>query len=45
MSIHQSGTIPSYNATWFYPENNTALRLHLSDLRMILRTATERMAD
>ena len=44
-SIQQNGLIPSYNATWFYPENNTALRLHISDLRMILRTATERMAE
>jgi hypothetical protein len=38
------GSLPSYNATWFYPENNAALRLHLSDLRMILRTVTERLA-
>jgi hypothetical protein len=37
--------MPSYSATWFYPENNGALRLHLSDLRMILRTVTERLAE
>jgi len=36
---------PSYIATWFYPEINGALRLHLSDLRMILRTVTERIVD
>lgn len=36
---------PSYSAMWFYPENNGALRLHLSDLRMILRTITERLSD
>ena len=36
---------PSYSAMWFYPENNVALRLHLSDLRMILRTITERLSD
>jgi len=40
-----NGTMPSYNATWFYPENNTALRLHLSDLRMILRTVTDRLTE
>jgi hypothetical protein len=34
-----------YNATWFYPEINGALRLHLSELRMVLRTITERMAE
>uniref|UniRef100_A0A6C0AMV0 Uncharacterized protein n=1 Tax=viral metagenome TaxID=1070528 RepID=A0A6C0AMV0_9ZZZZ len=39
------GSMPNYNATWFYPENNGALRLHLSDLRMILRTVTERLAE
>jgi hypothetical protein len=44
-SIQQNGTTPSYNATWFYPEINGALRLHLSDLRIILRTVTERMAE
>jgi len=44
LATQQSGSIPSYNATWFYPENNAALRLHLSDLRMILRTVTERLA-
>lgn len=36
---------PSYVATWFYPEINGALRLHISDLRMILRTVTERLHD
>ena len=37
--------VPSYLATWFYPEINGALRLHLSDLRTILRTVTERLAE
>jgi len=37
--------IPSYNAMWFYPENNVALRLQISDLRIILRTVTERLTD
>lgn len=37
--------VPSYIAMWFYPENNAALRLHISDLRMILRTVTERLTD
>ena len=36
---------PEYSSTWFYPEINGALRLHVSDLRMILRTITERLAD
>ena len=40
-----NGTMPSYNATWFYPENNAALRLHISDLRMILRTVTDRLTE
>ena len=44
-SFQQNGQMPSYNATWFYPEINGALRLHLSDLRMILRTVTERLAE
>lgn len=39
-----SNPIPSYTTTWFYPEINGALRLNLSDLRMILRTITERLA-
>jgi len=39
-----SQTTPSFNAMWFYPEINGALRLHISDLRMILRTVTERLA-
>jgi len=46
--IQQNGSSnvsPSYIATWFYPEINGALRLHLSDLRMILRTVTERLCD
>jgi len=43
-TITSSGIIPSFNATWFYPEINTALRLNISDLRMILRTITERLA-
>ena len=37
--------IPEYTSMWFYPEINGALRLHLSDLRMILRTITERLGD
>lgn len=41
---NQNG-LPSYNATWFYPEINGALRLHISDLRSILRTVTERLAE
>ena len=44
-TIQQSGSTPAYIATWFYPEINGALRLHLSDLRTILRTVTERLAD
>jgi hypothetical protein len=36
---------PQYNSMWFYPEINGALRLHISDLRMILRTITERLAE
>lgn len=40
-----NGSIPSYNATWFYPEINGALRLHISELRTILRTITERLAE
>ena len=34
-----------YHSMWFYPEVNGALRLHTSDLRMILRTVTERLAE
>jgi hypothetical protein len=44
-TIQQNGSTPSYVATWFYPEINSALRLHLSDLRTILRTVTERLAE
>ena len=40
-----TGSMPLYSATWFYPETNGALRLHLSDIRMVLRTVTERMVD
>lgn len=43
--IQQNGTTPIYNATWFYPEMNGALRLHLSDIRMALRTITDGMAN
>lgn len=43
--IQQNGGVPSYVATWFYPEINGALRIHLSDLRTILRTVTERLAE
>jgi len=35
----------AYHSNWFYPEINSALRLHTSDLRMILRTVTERLAE
>lgn len=42
--VQQNGTMPIYNATWFYPESNGALRLHLSDIRMALRTITDGMA-
>jgi hypothetical protein len=35
----------SFNSMWFYPEINGALRLQVSDLRMILRTVTERLAE
>jgi len=35
----------TYHSMWFYPEVNGALRLHTSDLRMILRTVTERLAE
>lgn len=41
----QNSTMLPYNAMWFYPENNAALRLHVSDLRMVLRTITERISD
>jgi hypothetical protein len=44
-TIQQNGNTPSYVATWYYPEMNGALRLHLSDLRTILRTVTERLAE
>ena len=44
-SIQQNGSIPSYIATWFYPEINSALRLNLSDVRTVLRTVTERLAE
>ena len=40
-----NGSMPSYNATWFYPEMNGALRLHVSELRTILRTVTERLSE
>lgn len=40
-----NGTMPSYNATWFYPEINGILRLHVSELRTIMRTVTERLAE
>ena len=40
-----NGSLPSYNALWFYPENNGALRLHISELRIILRTVTDRLTE
>lgn len=43
--LTQNGTVLPYSAMWFYPETNGALRLHLSDLRMVLRTITERLID
>jgi hypothetical protein len=42
---HIPGSISQFSAMWFYPEINGALRLHLSDLRSILRTVTERLTD
>ena len=49
LSLTYSRTVHIQNSecttAWFYPENNGALRLHLSDLRMILRTVTERLAE
>lgn len=44
-SFQQNGTTPSYIATWFYPEINGALRLHLSDVRSVLRSLTERITE
>lgn len=43
--VTSNPSLPTYNATWFYPEINGALRLHVSDLRSILRTVTERLAE
>ena len=43
--LTSNGSIPSYSATWFYPEINGALRLHISELRTIMRTVTERLAE
>ena len=47
LSLTNSRTISDYsfNSMWFYPEINGALRLQVSDLRMILRTVTERLAE
>jgi len=45
LSDSRVSQVPSYSALWFYPENNGALRLHVSELRTILRTVTERLAD
>lgn len=42
---HSVGTSVHFTAMWFYPETNGALRLHLSDLRSILKTITERLSD
>ena len=42
---HSAGTSVHFSAMWFYPETNGALRLHLSDLRSILKTITERLTD
>ena len=36
---------PEYNSTWFYPEANGALRLQTFELRSVLRTITERLAE
>ena len=40
-----TGSMPLFTTTWFYPESNGALRLHVSELRTILRTVTDRLAD
>jgi hypothetical protein len=42
---HSFGSSVHFSAMWFYPETNGALRLHLSDLRSILKTLTERLVD
>jgi len=44
-SIDSRTIADSFNSMWFYPEINGALRLQVSDLRMILRTVTERLAE
>jgi hypothetical protein len=44
-SINSRTISDSFNSMWFYPEINGALRLQVSDLRMILRTVTERLAE
>ena len=44
-SINSRTISDSFNSMWFYPEVNGALRLHISDLRTILRTVTERLAE
>ena len=40
-----NGSVPLFSTTWFYPESNGALRLHVSELRSVLRTVTDRLAD
>lgn len=40
-----NGSVPFFSTTWFYPESNGALRLHVSELRSVLRTVTDRLAD
>ena len=40
-----NGSMPLFSTMWFYPESNGALRLHVSELRSVLRTVTDRLAD
>ena len=41
----QANQAPEYHSMWYYPEANGALRLHITELRMVLRTITERLAE
>lgn len=45
LCLSQIDSRMGYSPMWFYPEINGALRLHVSDLRKILRTVTERLAE
>lgn len=42
---HVPGSAIHYSAMWFYPETNGTLRFHLSDLRIILKTITDRLTE